>query len=233
MKLAIMQPYFLPYVGYFQLLGAVDRFIVYDDIQLSRHGWVQRNRILVDGKPRLFSLPLKKDSDFLDINRRRLADLYDRDRDKILRVIRTAYGKAPFFSQAMPVVEECFCCGERNLFGFVFHSIRKIRDYLGLGTEIVVSSPVGVREGPTGQERVIALCRAMKADEYVNAIGGQALYRKEDFESNGIGLSFIKTGEFSYPQFGGDVVPNLSIIDLMMFNEVGRIRDFLARYTLI
>lgn len=233
MKLAIMQPYFLPYVGYFQLLGAVDRFIVYDDIQLSRHGWVQRNRILMDGKPRLFSLPLKKDSDFLDINRRRLADLYDRDRDKILRVVRAAYGKAPFFSQAMPVVEECFGWGDRNLFGFVFHSIRKIRDYLGIGTEIVVSSTVGVPEGLTGQERVIALCRAVKANEYVNAIGGQALYRKEDFERNGINLSFIKTGEFSYPQFGGDFVPDLSIIDLMMFNEVGRIRDFLARYTLI
>jgi len=233
MKLAIMQPYFLPYIGYFQLINAVDRFIVYDNIQFSKKGWVQRNRILLDGRDRLFSLPLKKDSDFLDIDRRFLADSWDRERDRILRVIRTAYGKAPCFPQAMPVVEECFRCGSRNLFEFIHGSIRTVKEYLEIKTDLVVSSDVDAGRELAGQDRVIALCRAMGAEDYINAIGGQALYRKEDFSRHGIRLSFLKTGDVTYPQFGGGFVPDLSIIDLMMFLDVARIKECLGRYSLV
>jgi hypothetical protein len=232
-KLAIMQPYFLPYIGYFQLLNAVDNFIVYDKIQFSKKGWVQRNRLLLDGKDHLFSLPLKNDSDFFNIDQRYLADSYARERDRTLRIIKLAYNKAPCYSTAMPVIEECFYFDNKNLFQFVFYSIKKIKDYLEIPTNLIVSSDVTIDNGLSGQDRVIALCNAMKAKVYFNAVGGRELYNKEDFAKYGIDLFFIKTNEFSYPQFGNRFVANLSIIDLMMFNSVDNIKAMLNNYELV
>lgn len=228
-----MQPYFFPYIGYFQLMNAVDNFIVYDNIQFSKKGWVQRNRILLEGADYLFSLPLKKDSDFLNIDQRCLADSYAKERDKILRIIHQAYGKAPFYSMAMPVIEECFLFENKNLFQFIFHSLMKIKAYLKIGTGFIVSSSIHEERGLSGQDRVIALCKTMGATEYVNAIGGQGLYKREDFTRCGIDLFFIKTHECLYPQFGNNFVPNLSMIDLMMFNSVDAIKTMLNNYDLV
>jgi len=95
-----------------------------------------------------------------------------------------------------------------------------IREHLGITTEIVVSSNVASDHGLTGQERVLALCAAVRADTYVNAIGGMALYSREAFREKSIELKFIRSKPFEYPQFGGSFVPWLSIVDVMMFNPV-------------
>jgi hypothetical protein len=223
MRTAIMQPYFLPYVGYFQLIGAVDLFVVYDNIKYTKKGWINRNRMLQNGHSAVFSLPLKRDSDFLDVRDRELAT--DFRKDKLLNQIAGAYRGAPYFAQTFTVIEQIVRLDERNLFGFLHHSIVTICEHLGIGTEIRRSSDVAADHALTGQDRVIAMCRAVGADVYVNAIGGVELYSRDEFLRSGVTLKFVRSGSPEYPQFGGDFVPSLSIIDAMMFNSPDALRQ--------
>lgn len=229
-----MQPYFFPYIGYFQLMQAVDKFVVYDNIKFSKGGWIQRNRILLNGRDRMISLPLKSDSDFLDIYQRQLADSYDMDQKKLLRRIESAYRKAPFFQEVMKLIECCLCFENRNLFLFLLHALKKVRQYLNIRTEIIVSSELSVDYNLRGQERVIAICEALAAAHYINPIGGTELYSERVFADRGIKLSFIKSGPIIYKQYdSASFVPNLSIIDVMMFNAPAQISHLLNEYELL
>ena len=143
-KLAIMQPYFLPYIGYFQLMNAVDEFVVYDNIEFAKKGWINRNRILVNGADAYFTLPLKKDSDYLHVCKRELADTWPADRNKMLNRIKESYRKAPCFSTVYPLVESCLTVPDTNLFGFIHQSLLTIKDYLGIDTPLVVSSSIPI-----------------------------------------------------------------------------------------
>src|SRR6266576_2749202 len=122
MKLGIMHPYFLPYIGYWQLLSAVDTFIVYDNVQYTKKGWINRNRFLLNGQDRLFTIPLKNDSDMLDVNRRCLAA--DFKRSKLSGQLEGAYRKAPYFRDAFPIIAEIINSEYENLFDYVSNSIR-------------------------------------------------------------------------------------------------------------
>jgi hypothetical protein len=217
MKLAIMQPYFLPYIGYFQLIGAVDVFVVYDNIKYTKKGWINRNRLLRDGKDAMFSLPLRKDSDSLDVRARELAA--DFDRDKLLNQFKVAYARAPYFVQIYPLLERIVRCDARNLFRYLHHSILCVCEHLGLTTEIRISSDVAIDHRLKAQDKVLALCEQTGADTYINASGGVALYARDEFRARGIELQFIRSMPFEYPQLGGEFVPWLSIIDVMMFNS--------------
>src|SRR2546421_3494048 len=104
MKVAIMQPYFFPYIGYFQLISSVDLFIIYDDIKYTKKGWINRNRFLRNGADCVFTVPVRKDSDFLDVKDRLLAR--DFDRIKLVNQLREAYRRAPHFDEAFPIVEK-------------------------------------------------------------------------------------------------------------------------------
>ena len=218
MKAAVMQPYFLPYVGYFQLIAAVDLFIVYDNIQYTKKGWINRNRMLLDGQDVTFSLPLKHASDALDIGDRELAA--DFSPDKLLNKVAGAYRRAPFFAQAFPLVEQLVRCPERNLFRFLYHSIVATCQHLGITTEITPSSEISVNRSLAGQDRVLEICEAIGARVYINAIGGASLYSRDDFQRRGMALSFVSSHSFEYTQFGRDFVPSLSIIDVLMFNSL-------------
>lgn len=227
MKIAIMQPYFMPYIGYFQLMQAVDQFVVYDSIQFTKRGWIQRNRILMNGTYYIFSLPLKKDSDYSDICERQLADFFAMERKKILRRIESAYRRAPFFTSVMSVIEQCFNYEDRNLFKFVYNSLLVVYEYLGITARITVSSSLDSDPDLKGQDRVISICQEMSADHYINPVSGRALYRKEAFDEKQIALSFLESKASAYPQFGNTFVPRLSIIDVMMFNSKERINEML------
>jgi hypothetical protein len=216
MKLAIMQPYFFPYIGYFQLIAAVDLFIVYDDIKYTKKGWINRNRMLQNGKDVMFSLPLKSDSDYLDVCERELA--VDFNRDKLLNQFKGAYRRAPYFAQTFPLVEQIVQYEETNLFRFLHHSIVKSCDHLGIATEIRVSSGIAIDHELKNQDKVLALCEAGGASTYVNASGGAGLYSRDIFREKGIDLKFIQSKPFEYAQFGHAFIPWLSIIDVMMFN---------------
>ena len=227
-----MQPYFFPYIGYFQLIHSADLFIVYDQIKYTKKGWINRNRMLQNGKGVLFSLPLKDASDSLDVCDRLLAT--DFDRDRFLRQIRGAYRNATFFSETFPLVEQIMRYNERNLFSFLHHAIAKICQHLEISTEIRVSSDIAVEEGLKNHQKVIALCKAVGADTYVNAIGGMELYTRDKFRSCGLGLNFIKSNFYAYRQLGDAFVPGLSIIDVMMFNSLETIKSqALLQYELI
>lgn len=218
-RVAIMQPYFLPYIGYFQLIKAVDQFVVYDRIKYTKKGWINRNRIQQQGREILFSLPLKAASDSLDVVERELAS--DFDGDKFLNRLLEPYRRAPYYRDVAPVLEAVMACPDRNLFRFIHHSLLQVCAYLGIGTEITVSSTLGIDPALKGQDKVLALCAQTGASRYVNAIGGTELYAREAFNARGIELKFLKAQPFEYPQGGGaPFVPWLSIVDLMMFNSI-------------
>lgn len=233
MTLAVMQPYFLPYIGYFQLLNAADRFVIYDNIEFSKKGWIHRNRILVNGKPAYISLPLRKDSDFLDVSGRFLADGFADDRIKMIRQVEGAYRKAPFFEPTFALFREIMENEESNLFRFVNASVGRIKNHLGIPTPVEVSSALPVDHSLRREHKLWALCRHFGADHYVNAIGGQALYVKPDFEAQGVKLSFLESAAEPYPQFGSEFVANLSILDVLMFNSVENVREMLHQYRLV
>ncbi len=217
-----MQPYFLPYIGYYQLIAAVDLFIVYDNIKYTKKGWINRNRMLQNGEDVMFTLPLKSDSDFLDVRERELSPGFNRE--KFLGQISGAYRRAPYFEQTFPLVERIVRCEEQNLFKFIHHSLVMTCEHLGISTEIRISSGIDIDHGLKGQDKVLALCKAVGADVYINAIGGAELYAKDEFSSNGIELKFIKSKPLEYRQFGNEFVPWLSIMDVMMFNSAEEIR---------
>ena len=217
-----MQPYFLPYGGYFQLISAVDVFIVYDNVKYTKRGWINRNRFLLNGKDAVFSLPLKGDSDLLDIRERTIAP--DFDPDRLLRRIDAAYHGAPERAATMPLLEAILRYEDRNLFRFVHHSLSRTCAHLGIGTPIRISSEIPVDHELRHQDRVLALVAAAGASEYVNAIGGTELYSASAFRARGIELKFIRSRPFEYRQFDGAFVPDLSIVDMLMFNPIAAVR---------
>lgn len=232
MKIGIMQPYFWPYLGYFQLINAVDIFVIYDNIKYTKKGWFNRNRYLCNGTDKVFSIPLKKDSDFLDVRDRRIAS--DFDKSQLKNKISAAYSKAPYFESVFSLFCKSVDNEDSNLFEYIFKSVKDICAYLQINTEIVISSTLTVGNELKGKDRVIAICRELNGEEYVNPIGGLSLYDKQEFQDNGIELFFIKMNDdIVYTQLGDDFVPALSILDVLMFNPVADVQGMLNQYTLI
>lgn len=227
-----MQPYFLPYVGYFQLIAAVDLFIVYDNIKYTKKGWINRNRILLNGADRIFSLSLKKDSDYLNVEDRELSS--DFNREKFLNQMKGAYIKAPQFNTVWPLLEKIVRYEDNNLFRYIYNSITGVCGYLDINTKICLSSEVSINHDLKNQDKVIALCQAVDATIYINTSGGIDLYSREVFDEAGIQLNFIKTLPFEYEQLGNEFVPWLSIIDVLMFNSIDTIQSYIStNYELI
>ena len=227
-----MQPYFVPYIGYFQLIAAVDLFIVYDNIKYTKKGWINRNRLLQNGKDVLFSLPWNSDTDSLDVCGRELAA--DFNRQKLLNQFKDAYRRAPYFEQTHPLIEQIVRYEDRNLFCFLHHSILKTCEHLGITTEIRISSGIAIDHDLKNQDKVLALCAAVGARTYVNAVGGMDLYSKDTFREKRVDLKFIQSLPFEYTQLGDTFVPWLSIIDVMMFNPLDIIKTCIStNYKLI
>jgi hypothetical protein len=233
MKLGIMQPYFFPYIGYFQLINAVDEFVVYDAIEYTKKGWINRNRILVNGSDAYITLPLMQASDKLNVDQRHLADSWPEDRKKMLNRIAAAYGKAPEFRSIYPLIETWLQTTERNLFKFLYELLIKVLEFLRIETRVHISSHIEFDNNLRSEEKVIAISKALGATDYINPIGGQELYSRERFQESGIRLSFLQSGQTVYTQFGDTFVPNLSIIDVLMFNPPSRVREFLDNYRLV
>lgn len=233
MKIAIMQPYLFPYIGYFQLINEVDQFVIYDNIEFTKKGWINRNRILVNGKDDYFTLPLKKNSDFLHVNQRKVADSYSKDRAKIIGRIVELYKKAPQYNEVFPLIESIFSTNEENLFDFIFNSLKIISHYLEIKTEFIVSSSIAINHSLKSQDKVIAICKELRATNYINPIGGTELYSKDTFNKNDLQLNFIKSNTIKYQQFDYEFVPWLSIIDVLLFNPKEKVQEYLNQYTIL
>jgi len=232
-KIAIMQPYFLPYIGYWQLITSVDEFIVYDNIEFTKKGWFNRNRIIDGDHDRLFTIPIKKDSDYLPVVERYLSDDSQKEITRILRVIQMTYKKAPQFDKVYPIIELCFLHEERNLFNFIHNSLTNVCNYLNISTKITVSSELPIDHSLKAEEKVIALCKSTGANIYINAIGGLELYDKTRFAKADLDLKFIKTRPIEYSQFSTAFVPWLSIVDVLMFNDKQYVQKLLLEYDLL
>lgn len=219
MKLAIMQPYFLPYIGYFQLINVVDKFVVYDNIKYTKKGWINRNRILVNGKDEYITLPLTSASDYFYINQRRLADTFSIDRRKILNKVRENYRNAICFPVVYTILEEILEFQDKNLFEFVFNSLKIVCNYLDISTEFIVSSTLPIDHALKAEDKVIAICKHLGALVYINPVGGMDLYSKERFKANDIDLKFLRYNPREYSQAGSGFISNLSILDVMMYNQ--------------
>jgi len=230
--IGIMQPYFLPYIGYFQLIGAVNRFVIYDNIKYTKKGWINRNRYLLNGVPHTFTLPLASGSDHADIRDRRISEVFDRR--KFIEGIHGAYRGAPNVETVLDLIATIISFEDRNLFSFLHNSLLRTCAYLQLNTPIIVSSTIPIDHELRSQEKVIAICRSQNARVYVNSIGGLALYARERFSTDCIDLRFLKSGDLRYPQFGGAFVPSLSILDVLMFNPIEITREWIrSRYSLV
>ncbi|MAB94835.1 MAG: hypothetical protein CMC98_01870 [Flavobacteriales bacterium] len=232
-NVAIMQPYFMPYIGYFQLINSVDKFVIYDNIQYTKKGFINRNRILFNGKDRGFTIPIKKSSDYLDVVEREISNTWLKDGDKLINLIKQSYRNAPYFNVCLPLITECIKHDDPNLFNFIHNSVKILCNYLDINTQIIKSSDVPIDHSKKSQDKVIAICKSLKATKYINAIGGQELYKKPAFKKEGIDLSFIKTNYIEYKQFNNRFEPWLSIIDLLMFNSQKELKKHTNNYNLI
>lgn len=232
MKIGIMQPYYLPYIGYWQLLNEVDKYVIYDDVNYIKGGWINRNRILVDGEVKYFNVPMIGASSNKLINEI-LVDNNPKIVGKNLRIIEAAYKKAPYYSNAYYIIEEILNCSENNLAKYIQESIRVICDYLDIKTELVVSSNLDKNNRLKGQDKVLEICQRLQATEYYNAIGGQELYSYSAFEKKGIKLKFLQSNNIIYNQNTENFHPNLSILDMMMFNSKEQIKEYLKDYKLV
>jgi hypothetical protein len=224
-----MQPYLLPYIGYFQLINIVDTFVIFDDVNYIRKGWINRNRILCGGKDLLFTVSLKGASQFKLINETEIGS----NNDKILKTLKQLYQKAPYFFETYPLVHDIMNYKESNLAKFVSNSIYKVAAHLGISTQFVLSSALAKDNSLRGKEKIIHICKLLGASQYINLKGGMKLYDKNDFKERGIELSFIVPSDITYKQFSNTFVPWLSIVDVLMFNSKEAINLLLNQYVLI
>jgi hypothetical protein len=232
MKVAIMQPYFFPYIGYFQMINAVDKFVFYDDVNYIKRGWINRNKILVNGKDALITVPLIKASQNKLINEIDLS-FDDRQKNKMLSTIELAYKKAPFFNQVIGVIEKSVNSNKTTIGDYAANTVITMCNYLMIDTEFDFSSKLTPEsKGMDKADRLIYITKNLGANQYINAIGGQELYNKDYFANNDLDLKFIKPLGVDYPQFNASFIPWLSIIDVLMFNSPSKVRQLLSLYKL-
>jgi len=232
MRLAIMQPYFLPYIGYFQLIAAADLFVVYDNIKYTKKGWINRNRMLFRGQPHWLTLPLVKAS-----QNRLIAEIeLQSDTDwkcKLAQTVMTNYAKAPFFSQVYPIIEKVLNFPKLNLSSFLYHSLCLVTAYLDINTPIVPTSSIYPKANLKGQHRILDICQRVGATSYLNPPGGKELYDLELFKVAGVRLHFLEPSFHGMNlTYGGNEGPVLSILDLMMLNHPDLIKQNLEFYQL-
>jgi len=216
-KFAVMQPYFMPYIGYFQLMHAVDKFIIYDNIEFTKKGWMNRNRILMNGEPQYFTVNLEKGSDYAMVNERKISPVFVKERRKILAKTEANYRKASFYEETFPLIKECIECSEENLFDFIYSSIVKVNRHIGIETELIISSRLPIDHSLKNKYKLWVLSEHLHIQDYINPAGGMELYGKEEFAENGMNLMFHRANLSVYPQVGANVFfPALSIVDMLM-----------------
>jgi len=233
--IALMQPYFFPYLGYYQLLNLVDEFIIYDDVQYIKGGWINRNRILQGGEPAMITIPVNKGSLSDQIVDKQISlQNMDRTVRKLLKRIDSCYKDAPFFDSVLPLIRKILGNQTTSLAEFLEYSIKETAGFLGIDTSILISSSLEKKDlGLKGQKRVLHICSIRNAATYINAIGGRSIYQEEAFSKRGITLQFLKPEISPYVQNGKSFVPNLSILDVMMYNDVSVITEMLKEFEII
>ena len=231
MIVAANQPYLFPYLGYWQLINAADVFLIGDDYAYMRKSWINRNRILINGRPQWFRMEVEDASSFRSIIDTRLKPI---GLESKLRTLEMAYHKAPYFADAYALASRVLTYDSGGMLApFLENSIREVCGYLGIDTRIGHTSDFPGNSALKREHRIYDFCHRLGADVYLNAPGGQDLYHFDDFRSQGIELRFLQPELRPYPQFGESFVPSLSILDVLMFNSRDAAHDMLSHCSFI
>jgi hypothetical protein len=211
-----MQPYLFPYLGYWELIKAVDKFLILDDVHYIKQGWINRNRIIVNGAPSWLTIPIKNQSSHKKIHDLEIvAD--PAWRKKSINSIYLSYKASPYFDEIFPIISKILSCNTENLSCLLRFQIEEIGKLLGLNAEILPTARMYATQSARGQDRVIGLCEMLQANTYINLPGGELLYKKEDFSTKGLELKFVSPRQIVYHQPRTDeFIPNLSIVDVLM-----------------
>ena len=227
MKLGIMQPYFMPYIGYFQLMKAVDKYVVYDDVNYIKGGWANRNHILINGEKEMFTVTLQKASPNKLFNEIVIGD----DFKKLMKTLQMNYSRAINFDQTMVLMERIISFPNKQLAVFIANSFREILSYLSVETEILMSSEIPKDNSLRGKDKIIQICEILGADTYYNAVGGKNLYDQEEFREHGITLNFVDSLPQVYSQLHTrEFVSGSSMIDVLMNNTKDKVNSLLESY---
>lgn len=232
MKIGIMQPYFFPYLGYWQTLNAVDRYVIYDDVNYIKRGWINRNNILLNGQKYMLTVPLNGASQFSPINQIKMTP-NEHEKIKLLKTLEQAYKKAPNFNRVFPIIYDVIMEKSGLISNALIKQFRNVCEYLDIKTELIVSSQLQKDNSLKSQDKIIHICHLLNGTEYINAIGGTDLYNDTAFKNNGLDLFFLKTNFRPYKQFNNEFVQGLSMIDILMFNDVQQIKQMLNDFVLI
>jgi len=224
-----MQPYLFPYIGYFQLINIVDKFVLYDDVNYIKKGWINRNNLMVNGKKLLFTISLSQASQNKLINEIEIADTFE----KFLKTIQINYSKAEYYKPTNELINRIISYKQNNLRDFIKISLEEILTYIGIESEILISSELNKNNSLKGQDKILEICKLLNASSYFNLPGGINLYDKNKFQEAGIELFFVKTNHTPYKQFSVDFKPALSIIDVLMHNSIEEVKELLNKCELI
>lgn len=231
MKLAVMQPYFFPYIGYFQLIYAADKFVFYDDVNFIKGGWINRNRILINEEPKYFSVPLNNISSYRKTCETKINhQQFNHWKTKFYKTLEQHYGKRPFYAKVLPVINEVLEKDEQNIGALAKRSVVKILNYLKIEKDIVWSSDIYGNSNLQREERILNICLEERTTEYINLIGGKSIYSKTDFQTEGVDLHFLEPVLKPYPQNSKEFIPSLSIIDVLMNNSDKEILSMLEKF---
>lgn len=218
-----MQPYLFPYIGYFQLIKSVDYFVIFDNVNFIKKGWINRNRILFNKNEKMFSIPLVQPSQNKLINEIELFE-WEKNKSQFLNLIISAYQEAPQFDKIIQLIEESLTFSGKYIVDMNIHSLKVFCEFLQISTHFKISSEIVKFENEKGEEKVLTLLEQLNAETYINAPNGKSLYTKDKFDKSGIELLFLKIPKVTvYKQRSDSFIPFLSIIDVLMNIEKEKI----------
>ena len=230
MTIALMQPRLFPYIAYWQLVGMVDKFIIYDNTNFTKTSYTNKNFIIINNEKKLITLPLHGASQNKYFNQIQIGD----EKEKFLTTIMLAYKKAPYFKDAFPVIEKIMHNEEKNLAFFIGNSIMEIAKYLNFDTTFEYASNLLKNNSLSRVDKVIEICHLANAHTLINPESGEKLYDRGYFKQHGITYLSYKSrmDNITYKQFPKvkEFIPNLSIIDVMMFNPKEEIQTMMKTY---
>lgn len=234
MKLGIMQPYFFPYIGYFQLIAACDKYIFFDTPQFERRSWMNRNRIInVAEGSTYISVPVVKAP-----QKTAICDMHINNstnwREKLLAQLEVYKKRAPYYRETMEIVRSVIARETDSLVKMNVASVIEPCKYVGIDTDWSILTQMGlsIRQDCKADEWCLEISKAMGAEDYINPPGGQSFYDREKYAAEGVRLHFIHPELLPYEQGVGRFEPGLSIIDVMMYNSPEKIREMLNAYSL-
>jgi len=232
MRLAIMQPYFLPYVGYFHLLDAVDEFVFFDDVNFIKRGWVNRNNFLVQGRAHLFSVSLIGASQN-DLIKDVRINYTEKWKDNFIKILQFNYSKAKNYEAIFSFMNKYLSQDYEYISDLNIAIIEGICAYLEMEKTFKKSSSIAYDRAASAEGKILSICSVQKATQYINPIGGLELYDKAQFTEKNIVLNFVQSEALSYEQHKGkEFVPHLSFLDMLMFCDVSQVKEHLKKYSL-